>query len=451
MGDTYSQIVNSGLGKQVAGTLGLPRPSRLRRYTPGGTLIDGPVLVGGHGDAPLAARVRTLLGERGVAVAEAPAADAPSEETLSAVVADLSQVQSPEDLESLRALVGPALKRLGPSSRVVIIGAAPEQATGAAQRAARRALKGITRSIGKEMRAGGTANLVLVADGAIDNADAAVEFLLSGRSAYVSGQVVRVGAGHPSPAADPARPLAGKVAVVTGAARGIGAAIAEVLSRDGATVVCVDIPAAGDALAGVANKVGGTALQADVTAADAGSRILEHCRSRHGGLDIVVHNAGITRDKLLANTDADRWATVVDVNLGSILRMNETLLSDEGIREGGHMVLVSSIAGIAGNRGQANYAASKAGVIGLVDALAADEGVCARGITVNAVAPGFIETEMTGKIPLATREMGRRVNSLAQGGLPVDVAETIAWLSQDANAGVTGNVIRVCGQSLLGA
>ena len=94
---------------------------------------------------------------------------------------------------------------------------------------------------------------------------------------------------------------------MTGAARGIGADIARTLARDGATVVCVDVPAAGAALAGVANEVGGTALQVDVTAADAGARIVEHARARHGGLDLVVHNAGITRDKLLANMDADRW------------------------------------------------------------------------------------------------------------------------------------------------
>jgi 3-oxoacyl-[acyl-carrier protein] reductase len=224
-----------------------------------------------------------------------------------------------------------------------------------------------------------------------------------------------------------------------------------VLARDGATVVCVDIPAAGDSLARTANRVGGTALQLDVTAPDAGRQILDHANTRHGGLDIVVHNAGITRDKLLANMDEDRWASVLDVNLGSILRMNEVLLADDGVRDGGHVVLVSSIAGIAGNRGQTNYGASKAGVIGLVDALAANDTLRARGITVNAVAPGFIETEMTAKVPFATREVGRLLNSLNQGGLPVDVAETIAWFSQDANAAVTGNVVRVCGQSLLGA
>ncbi len=251
--------------------------------------------------------------------------------------------------------------------------------------------------------------------------------------------------------ADPARPLAGKVAVVTGSARGIGADIARVLARDGATLVCVDVPPAGSALAAVANAVGGTALQADVTASDAGHRILDHARTRHGGLDVVVHNAGITRDKLLANTDADRWHAVLDVNLLSILRMNEAFLGQDGLRDGGHVVLVSSIAGIAGNRGQSNYAASKAGVLGLLDAYAADEQLRRRGITVNAVAPGFIETEMTARIPLATRELGRRLNSLSQGGLPVDVAETIAHFASDRQAAVSGNVVRVCGQSLIGA
>jgi len=107
------------------------------------------------------------------------------------------------------------------------------------------------------------------------------------------------------------------------------------------------------------------------------------------------------------------------------------------------------VSGIAGNRGQANYATSKAGIIGMVDALAAV--LRGRGLTINAVAPGFIETDMTAAMPLAAREAGRRMNSLAQGGQPVDVAETIAWLVAPASAGVNGNVVRVCGQSLIGA
>jgi 3-oxoacyl-[acyl-carrier protein] reductase len=110
---------------------------------------------------------------------------------------------------------------------------------------------------------------------------------------------------------------------------------------------------------------------------------------------------------------------------------------------------VSSVSGIAGNRGQANYATSKAGVIGIVDALA--PAMRDRGATINAVAPGFIETQMTAAMPLATREVARRLNSLSQGGQPIDVAETIAWLASPASAAVNGNVVRVCGQQLIGA
>jgi 3-oxoacyl-[acyl-carrier protein] reductase len=441
----YGKFVSGGIGKQLATTLGLPRPTTLRRHKPGGSLINGAVLVAGHGSAPVAAEVTRFLGDAGVQVATSPST------SVAAVVLDLTEVETPADLETVRAVVGPALKTLAPTGRVIVVGRPPESATSVAQAAARRAVEGIVRSIGKEMRLGGTANTVLVAEGCDADIEATVRFLLSGRSAYVSAQVFRVG----KPVADleiPAdwdKPLAGKVAVVTGAARGIGAAIAEVLHRDGATIVCVDVPQAGGPLAEVANKLGGSALQLDVTAPDAGEKIVEHAKARHGGFDIVVHNAGITRDKLLANTEADRWDSVLQVNLLSILRMNEALVP--AMNEGGHIVNVSSIAGIAGNRGQTNYAASKAGVIGMTQSLAADKAVLAKGITVNAVAPGFIETEMTNKVPFATREVGRLMNSLSQGGKPVDVAETIGYFAWDANRAVTGNVVRVCGQMMLGA
>ena len=451
MADTYSDLVNSRVGKQVASRLGLPRPARLRRYAPGEPLVPGPVLVGGIGTAPLAARAADVLRDESVEVVSAVEGGA----RVGAVVLDVSRATQLTDLDVFRTLLGPALKRLAPSGRVVVFaGSVLMSETDPMLRATRRAVEGVVRSLGKELRAGATANLVTVVEGAEANADAALRFFLSGRSAYVDGQVVTVGAANGGPTTAPAdwrTPLAGKVAVVTGAARGIGSAIADVLARDGATVVGVDVPAAGEALARNANRLGGTALQLDVTAPDAGRRIVDHARSRHGSLDIVVHNAGITRDKLLANMDESRWASVVDVNLGSVIRMNEAILAPDGLAYGGHVVCVSSIAGIAGNRGQTNYAASKAGIVGLVQALGAAPELRARRVTVNAVAPGFIETEMTAKIPIATREVGRRLSSLQQGGLPVDVAETVAWLSQDANAGVTGNVVRVCGQSFLGA
>jgi 3-oxoacyl-[acyl-carrier protein] reductase len=194
--------------------------------------------------------------------------------------------------------------------------------------------------------------------------------------------------------------------------------------------------------------VRGTALQLDVTAADAGARILEHAVQRHGRLDVVVHNAGITRDRLLANMSPDRWESVLAVNVAAQLAINEALLTSGDFVDAPRIVALASTSGIAGNRGQTNYAASKGGVIGMVRAtaplLAAFDG------TANAVAPGFIETEMTARIPALTRQVARRLNSLQQGGLPVDVAEAVAFLASPAAGGIQGRVLRVCGQNLVG-
>jgi 3-oxoacyl-[acyl-carrier protein] reductase len=165
---------------------------------------------------------------------------------------------------------------------------------------------------------------------------------------------------------------------------------------------------------------------------------------------VLVHNAGITRDRRLVNMPAERWSSVLDVNLASVLRTTDALLAKGALRPGGRIVATASIAGLAGNAGQTNYGASKAGVAGLVRALA-PRALAGHGVTVNAVAPGFIETKMTAAVPLFIREAGRRMNSLAQGGLPVDVAETTAWLAHPASGAVNGQVVRVCGQSLLGA
>ena len=440
----YADVVSSGVGKSVASRLGLPQPTKLRRYA-AGELCPGPVLVTGGG--AYAAQLVELVSDARVEVLT-DLDDLAEGNRLGGIVLDMTALRHPSQLEHLRAVGAPAIKRLGANGRVVVIGVDPASRTAPAEVATARSLEGIVRSIAKELRQGSTANLVLAQPDSASAVRSATEFFLSGRSAFVDGQPIVVGQGEGHNASGD-RPLKDKVAVVTGAARGIGAAIAKTLARDGATVVCVDVPAAGEPLSKVANGVRGTALQIDVTADDAGRRIVEHCHKRYGRLDIVVHNAGITRDKLFVNTDDARWGSVISVNLLSILKMNEAFLGDGGIVDGGRIVCVSSMSGIAGNRGQANYAASKAGVIGLVDSLSTQ--VKERGITVNAVAPGFIETEMTGKIPFATREVGRMFNSLKQGGLPIDVAEVIAWFSQPAAQGITGQTLRVCGQNLLGA
>jgi 3-oxoacyl-[acyl-carrier protein] reductase len=293
--------------------------------------------------------------------------------------------------------------------------------------------------------------LVYVAPGAEGAIASTLAFLLSPKSAYVSGQVVRIGATGTTEAdevGDALRPLAGVVGLVTGASRGIGESIARILDRDGATVVGVDVPQMASELQGLMNELGGEALTLDITAVDAPQRIARHLADKHGGVDVVVHNAGITRDKKLANMAEDRWSSVIAVNLTAPELITRELLDQGVVNAGGRIVGVASIAGIAGNVGQTNYATSKAGVIGLVDSLR-DE--LPDGITVNAVAPGFIITQMTAAVPFATREVGQRLNAMAQGGLPVDVAETIAWFAGAGSGAVNGNVVRVCGQMMLGA
>jgi 3-oxoacyl-[acyl-carrier protein] reductase len=203
-------------------------------------------------------------------------------------------------------------------------------------------------------------------------------------------------------------------------------------------------------LAKLANRVGGTTLHLDVASAEAPTRLLEHLATHTDGLDILIHNAGITRDKLLANMKPAQWDAVIAVNLQSQLRMNAALLASDQLRARSRVVCLSSTTGLSGNRGQTNYGASKAGVIGMVRSSAA--AFAAHGAsTINAVAPGFIDTEMTARMPLATREVARRLSSLQQAGLPIDVAEAVSWLSSPGAGAVNGQVLRVCGQNLVGA
>ncbi|NUS35538.1 MAG: 3-oxoacyl-ACP reductase [Pseudarthrobacter sp.] len=446
MTDTYTRLVSDGPGRNIAKKLGLPQPAALRRYEPGQALLTGPVVV--QGSTPGADKLAAELLSWDLDVRRHPV---PAEK-LGAIILVLDEVEHPGDLEKPVLAAAASLRDLRPGGRVITVSRPASEASSPAAAAARQGVDGFLRSLAKELRAGATGNGVLLANGVEPTSPSslgAIRFFLSGRSSFVDGQFLEVSSAAGALPADTDKPLAGKVAVVTGAARGIGAQIARTLYRDGATLVLVDIPAAGEQLAAVANEVRATALQLDISAADAGQRIIDHAVQRHGKLDIVVHNAGITRDKLLANMDQARWSSVININIAAQLRINEALLASEHFRSSPRIVSVASTSGIAGNRGQTNYAASKGGVMGMVRATAPIVG--ARGGTINAVAPGFIETEMTARIPFAVREIARRLNSLQQGGLPSDVAETIAFLASDAAGGINGEVLRVCGQNLVGA
>jgi len=466
--DRYSQIVNSRIGGLIAGPVGLPQPVELDRWEPGQPVIRGEVLLGAAPGSRLVGAVAGVLASVGAStrtklrdevrdaagVAGLDAAvwnpDAPADAKFKALVFDASGISDSAQLHELRDFFQPTIRRVERSGRVIVLGTPPELCEDPRSATAQRALEGFTRSVGKEVRRGAAAQLVQVAPGAEANIESTLRFLLSPRSAYVSGQVVRIGeAVAEAGDIEWGMPLHGKAALVTGASRGIGEAIARVLGRDGAHVVGLDVPQAADDLARVTGEIGGSSLALDITAEDAPAGIADHLQSEHGGVDVVIHNAGVTRDKTLGNMDEQRWSTLIDINLSSQERIDDLLLERDLIRANGRIVSVSSISGIAGNAGQTNYATSKAGVIGMVRSMAPV--VAKRDLTVNAVAPGFIETAMTKAMPLATREAGRRMNSMVQGGLPVDVAEAIAWFASPGSSGVNGNVVRVCGQSLLGA
>jgi 3-oxoacyl-[acyl-carrier protein] reductase len=489
MSDRYAQLVNSPPGSLLARRVGLPRPVALERHRPGDPVVRGRVLLGAAPGGRLAGAVAEVLAaaaadvatslqepvRSAVAAARLDAAvfnpRAPGEQRFKALVLDASGIADSTELVALQAFFHPTVGRIERCGRVVVLGTPPADCASPRVATAQRALEGFTRSLGKEIGRGATVQLVLVAPGAEGALASTLRFLLSPRSAYVSGQVVRVGpipssqTGRvdrlPPPGETPAasesaataaeeidweRPLKGRTALVTGAARGIGEAIATVLAREGARVVGLDVPALAEDLGRVARRLKGEALQLDITAPEAPAAIAERFAD---GLDVVVHNAGVTRDRTLAKMPAERWSELLEINLCSQERIDDALLDGGVLRAGGRIVSVSSMSAIAGNAGQTNYATSKAGAIGMVQALAPI--VAERGVTINAVAPGFIETAMTARMPIAIRAAGRRMSSLAQGGLPVDVAETIAWLAHPASGAVNGNVVRVCGQNLLGA
>jgi 3-oxoacyl-[acyl-carrier protein] reductase len=440
MTDLYSQVVNSPPGRLIAPRLGLPQPPELERYEPGAPAVPGPVMHGAAPGARLEQQLERLLDEVGASRA------IDTEERVKSLVFDATGIGDSSELVELQRFFHPNVKRVERSGRVVVLGTPPASLP-PREATAQRALEGFTRSLGKEIGRGVAVQLVYVAKGAEGELGSTLRFLLSPKSAYVSGQVIRVGAAVAKASKlDWEQPLAGKVALVTGASRGIGEAIATTLHRDGANLVLLDVPALSEDLTEVAGRLGAETIELDITEPDAPKKIADAIPQ---GVDVVVHNAGVTKDRTIAKMPEERWSVLMEINLSSEERINDELLSRDLLGENGRIVCLSSMSGIAGNSGQTNYATSKAGVIGMVEALAPE--LAKRGATINAVAPGFIETQMTAKMPIAIREAGRRMNSMSQGGVPVDVAETIAWFANPASAGVNGNVVRVCGQSLLGA
>jgi 3-oxoacyl-[acyl-carrier protein] reductase len=241
--------------------------------------------------------------------------------------------------------------------------------------------------------------------------------------------------------------LAGRVALVTGGSRGIGAAICEELGAAGATVA-VNYASNADAAAEVCRAVeaaGGTAhaVQGDVSTADGAAALVEAVERDIGPIDVLVNNAGITRDDLIMRLSEQDWRDVIDTNLGGAFFTSKAASRPMLKRRKGAIVNISSIVGVHGNAGQSNYAASKAGLIGLTKALAKELG--GRGIRVNAIAPGYIATELTGALPEQARDAILANTPLGRLGDPADVARAVRFLASDAAAFVTGDVLAVDG------
>lgn len=473
MSDLLVELGRNAAARRLVSALGLPLPlpvalRRGRGPLPSQPLADQPVVVGAGPVAPLLAMLASSLAEAGAdplldACSPEPflgpgeahgrparaASTLPEGKRVDALVFDASGLSGSDALGALHGFFQPWVGRVARSGRVLVLGRpSDEPGLSGEAAAAQSALDGFVKSLAKELgRHGVTANLLRVESGAEERAGAVVRWLLTNRSAFVSGQPVRVSLlaeGDPSPLR--VKPLEKRVALVTGAAQGIGAATARALAAEGARVLCVDRPQEEAAASALAKELGGTVALADLSD-PASVALVASAAEALGGVDVVVHNAGVTRDRTMARMKREHWDAVLAVNLRAVLALDEAL--DPLLRDGGRVVCLSSIAGISGNVGQTAYAASKSALIGWVRARSRVLG--ARGVTVNAVAPGFIETRMTAAVPVAIREAGRRLSALGQGGLPEDVAQAIAFLASPGAQGVTGQTLRVCGGAFLGA
>jgi 3-oxoacyl-[acyl-carrier protein] reductase len=337
------------------------------------------------------------------------------------------------------------VKNINANGKVLIYTIQPELLEDVHHSTYQRSLEGISRSLAKELGGKGTTvNLVKLPPNVdVKNYKTVQEFFTSGRSVFITGQAVAANESSTS-----GRELSEKICVVTGGAGGIGSATVKRLTAEGATVIIADMPQMKERASSLLNdKV--SFFGTDLTDADARKQLLQTIKEKHGRIDVLINNAGITRDKTLRNMPEHYWDSLIAINLTAVINLTEDALAMGLIPAGGRIISTSSISGIAGNFGQTNYTATKAALIGY--SASKSKELKAKGITINAIAPGYIETDMVKTMPLMTRIFAERLTSLAQAGKPEDIAEAMAFLAHPGAESINGQVLRVCGGSFLGA
>ena len=240
--------------------------------------------------------------------------------------------------------------------------------------------------------------------------------------------------------------LDGKLVLVTGASRGIGKAIALTLGRAGATVIGTATTESGsDNISKIFadNKVSGKGIKLNVTDNEQIASLIKSVNEDFGSIDILINNAGITRDNILLRMKEDEWEDIINTNLSSLYKMTKSVLRGMIKKRSGRIISITSVVGAMGNAGQSNYAAAKAGMIGFTKSLAREVGV--RGITVNAVAPGFIETDMTSNLPDEQKEALASQIPMGRLGTPDEVANAVLFLAGDGGSYITGQTLHVNG------
>jgi 3-oxoacyl-[acyl-carrier protein] reductase len=369
------------------------------------------------------------------------------DDSIDGLVVSCIGMQTIEDLEDLYTNVKNTATKIAANGRVVIVSRVEELSPLAYT--VQRSIDGFARALSKEIggKKGVTVNLLKITNENVMPYEVvhASFFFLSDKSSFITGQVIELNNSFGASFSSPLKLLQDKVAVVTGGARGIGAAAAKVLHREGAKVILIDVPSAKTDADALAKEIDGDVMLEDITSEKATAEIRQYILNNYKGLDILVNNAGITRDKTIAKMSIDQWRGVLNVNLKAAIQLTDIFI-ENGFNKNAKTVGLSSISGIAGNVGQTNYSLSKAGMIAYMHAVAKNESLFA-----NAVAPGFIETKMTESLPFFVKEGGRRLSTLKQGGLPEDVAELIGFLSSPLSDAINGQCVRVCGGSMIGA